>query len=261
MVVGLPCLLLALSEGHRWGLTSSWTGVTLALGIAGLTASALIQRRSPVPLFDFGLFRSRIFTGAVVSAVANYVALFVMIILTPFYLEEGLGFTPGQVGMLLSVQPLVMALVASPSGWLSDRIGSRGLATGGMLVLAAGLFGLAGTGQGSPTWTVALWLGVMGLGTGVFISPNSSALMGSAPRNQQGAAGSMLGEARIVGMLLGVALATVLFSSAGGRTGASWIAGDFQALALSLRVAAGVALAGALAAALRGGRPPPKTKP
>jgi MFS family permease len=223
-----------------------------AAGLAALAGFVLIERASPCPLLDLGLFRSRIFTGSVASAVANYVSLFVIMLLLPFYLIEGLGLSAQRAGLVLSVQPLLMALAASPSGWLSDRIGSRALATAGLLVSSAGMLGLASLGPESTPLAAAGFLAVVGFGTGVFISPNSSALMGAAPRHRQGTAGSVLGEARSLGMLLGVALATAVFASGGGRTGSAWRPADFAALRGALTAAAVVGAAGAAAAGLRG---------
>jgi EmrB/QacA subfamily drug resistance transporter len=252
LVASLPPLLVALSEGSRLGFghPAIWGS-----GLAGIVAVGVFvahERRCPSPLLDLSLFRSPALSGAVLSALANYVALFVATLLLPFFLEEGLRHHPAAVGMLLAMQPLVMAAVASPSGWLSDRIGSRGLAMAGMLGVAAGLLCLSSLDGEASRATVAACLAVVGLGTGVFISPNSSALLGAAPRAQQGAAASLLAEARVLGMLLGVALGSILFALAGGHSGQAWTAVDFGAMALALRVAAGVAVLGALAAALRG---------
>jgi MFS family permease len=102
---------------------------------------------------------------------------------------------------------------------------------------------------------VALWLAVIGLGTGVFISPNSSALMGAATKAQQGIAGGVMGVARNLGMILGVTAATSIFVAAGGRTGRVWQAGDYHALRVALWFAAAVCLASAVAAALSGRQP------
>jgi MFS family permease len=252
LILGLPFLLLLLSECQRWGAGFFLTWLSAGLGFVGMSVFILLQRRIASPLLDLNLFRSRMFMGASISAVANYIALFSVTILMPFYLEEGLGKSPAVTGMFLSVQPLLMALVASPSGWLSDRLGSRGLATAGMLVMAAGLFGLSGLGPDSGEARVILWLGTVGLGTGIFISPNSSALMGSAPREQQGAAGAIMAESRVLGMFVGVALATAIYHAAGGRTGAHWRPEDFSAMHLSLLAGSAAAFLGALAASLRG---------
>lgn len=254
LLAGLSCLLFGLSEGRRWGWGSGFTLGALGAGALGLLAFGLVERRRPDGLLDLALFRTRLFTGAVLSAFLNYVALFSVVLLMPFYLEEGLGRSPAHTGLLLAVQFAVMALVASPSGWLSDRLGSRLLASLGQLILAGGLGLLASLGPGSSDGQVVLGLAVVGLGTGVFISPNSSALMGAAPRERQGTAGSVLAEARILGMLLGVALASAVFHAAGGRTGGAWTGADFGAVRVAFLAAAGVSLAGVLTASLRGGR-------
>ncbi|MBI4705823.1 MAG: MFS transporter [Deltaproteobacteria bacterium] len=253
LVCGLPLVLVALAQGHRWGW-SSWRSLGAAgLGLFLLGAFAWLERR-PAPLLDLRLFRSALFAGAVLSALGNYVALFVPTILLPFFLTEALGLDASHAGMLLSAQPLMMAIVASPSGRLSDRIGSRGLATAGLAVLAVGIGGLSTVGGGSSAMTVAAWLAVMGLGTGIFISPNSSALMGAAPPGQQGSAGAVMAVARTLGMMIGVATGTSIFVAAGGSTGHTWTASDIHALHVALVAAAAVCLLSAAAAALRGGR-------
>jgi len=80
--------------------------------------------------------------------------------------------------------------------------------------------------------------------------------MGAAPAARQGTAGSVMAEARVLGMLMGVSLAAAVFSAAGGTTGRPWQAGEYAAFELALAVAACVAVLGAFSAALRGGRPP-----
>lgn len=250
--LGLPLFLLAVIEGPSWGWLAP---ATLLLGVSGalcLGAFVVIEARSKAPLLQLALFRSRVFTGAALSAIANYIALFVPLIMIPFYLREGLDLAPLSTGMLLMVQPFVMAVVASPSGWLSDKVGTRWLTTGGMILLASGLVGLSTIGGASSPVDVGLWLVLMGLGTGIFISPNSSALMGAAPRDQQGVAGGVLAVARTLGMIAGVALAMTVFTSVGGRTGEQWTHLEFTALRWTLVVAAAVCAAGAVAAALRG---------
>jgi MFS family permease len=204
------------------------------------------------PLLDLGLFRSRLFTGSVLSALCNYFGLFVPNFLMPFYLEQGRGVKHVQIGLILSIQPLAMSLVAATAGWLSDRIGSRGLTTIGMLVMAGGLLGLSRLGVQTPIGLVFLWMALIGLGTGIFISPNSSALMGSAPQKKQGMAGGIMALARNLGMLIGVAVGTIVFQSAGGETRRTWGVLEFNGFGYAMIVAAGVVLVGAVFAALRG---------
>jgi EmrB/QacA subfamily drug resistance transporter len=251
LFAGLPLFLFALSEGPRQGFGSLAIQSSAIVGVLSLAAFLWQQGKTEHPLIDLGLFSDRTFSGAVLSAVCNYVGLFVPILLLPFYLQEGLGRDPGHAGLILSAQPLLMALVASPSGWLSDRIGTRALAMGGMLVLALGLGALSLLdGTASTAAVVGCWA-VVGLGTGIFISPNSSALMGATPKHLLGTAGSLLAQARILGMLLGVALGTILFQAWGGKTGHPWQPTEFAAMQIAVRFAAAVALLGALAAYFR----------
>ena len=98
-----------------------------------------------------------------------------------------------------------------------------------MVILAGGLLGLSTIGPDSSVGVVAVWLGITGLGTGIFISPNSSALMGSAPKRLQGTAGGVMGVARNLGMMVGVAVATIVFKAAGGTTGIAWGPDEFSA--------------------------------
>jgi EmrB/QacA subfamily drug resistance transporter len=253
LILGLPLALLALTQGQEWGWTSATTLATAAGGVAVLALFVRVELKSPHPLLDLSLFRAATFTGAVISAICNYVAIFVPIILMPFYLLEALRLGTSGAGALLAVMPLVMAFVASPSGWLSDRIGTRGLAMAGLVALGLALVGLGLRGVGPCSIVeLGLWMGLAGFGTGVFITPNSSALMGSAPRARQGTAGGVLALARIVGMMAGVSLGTAVFRGLGGETGRDWTTTDLSALRGSIVVAGAVSLVGAASAALRG---------
>jgi MFS family permease len=164
-------------------------------------------------MLDLSLFSKRLFTTSTTAALLNYMALFSILFLMPFYLLQGRGLSPSQAGLILTAQPIVMAIVAPLSGTLSDRIGTRLPAVLGMAILAVGLFALSRLGPTTPLPLVALVLGIAGLGTGTFISPNNSALMGSAPHQRQGIAAGILATARSVGMVLGIGLAGAIFTT------------------------------------------------
>ena len=253
LVGGLPLLLYALTQGNALGWTSAPVMVCASTGVALLVLFGWAEIRSEKPMLDLRLFRSRVFTGAVLSAVGNYMAQFVVVILLPFYLIEALQLAPARAGMLVAAQAVVMALVTSPAGRLSDRIGSRGLATAGLLILAVAIGGMSTLGPDSTQIHVASWMALAGLGSGVFVSPNSAALMGAAPRAQQGIAAAVMAVSRTLGMILGVALATAVYQAAGGETGREWVGSDYAALRVALLVATAVTVGSAGAAALRGG--------
>ena len=137
----------------------------------------------------------------------------------PYYLIQGKGFTPAQAGLILAAQPVIMAIIAPISGTLSDRIGTRIPAVFGMVILSAGLYLLSRLSAQSSIQTMMLSLAVVGLGTGAFISPNNSALMGSAPKSRQGIAAGILATSRNFGMVLGVGIAGAIFTTVLGHAG------------------------------------------
>jgi EmrB/QacA subfamily drug resistance transporter len=251
-LLGLMTLLLALNQGHDWGWTSAPVLGLLAAAAAFGSIFVAIESRVASPMLDLRLFSSRIFSTSTASAVLNYICLYSIAFLMPFYLIQGRGLGPAQAGLILTAQPLVMAVAAPLSGTLSDRIGSRLLSTAGMAILGIGLLLLARLGSESSFGQVAGALVVVGIGIGIFISPNTSALMGAAPRNRQGIAAGVLATARNVGMVLGVGLAGAIFTTVVARGPAGDPASLFTAVRLSFLVAAGVGFLGAVVSAARG---------
>ncbi len=249
LVTGLPILLLAMTEGGSWGWSSWRTLGFAATGVALIFAFLVTQGLARAPLMDLGLLRSRSMAAPALAATGQYVAVFSFVILLPYYLVEAIHMPMSRAGLVLSAQPLVMALISSTAGSIADRVGTRWMSVIGLVVLAGGLWGLSTLEVGSTAVTVAAWLSLVGLGTGIFISPNSSAIMGSAPRSKQGVAGGMIAVARTVGMAAGIAMSTSIFATAGGDTGGLWDATDVDAMNLALKVAAGVSVASAMAAA------------
>ena len=247
-MAGLSTLMLGLNQGSEWGWTSP--------AVVGLLVGALllmflfiqIERRSPTPMLDLSLFRVPLFSTAAASAVLNYICVYSLIFLMPFYLIQGRGLDPAQAGMLLTAQPIIMAIAAPISGSLSDKRGSRGPGMLGMALLAGGLFMLAWIGPGTPLWLVVLGLAVTGLGTGTFISPNTSALMGAAPQSRQGIASGVQAVSRNFGMVLGVGLAGAIFTTGLAQNTAS---GLYQGIDMGFLAAGGVAVLGVAFSAIK----------
>jgi len=251
--VGLSALLLGLNEGHDWGWTSPAILGCLALAVVLLGAFFWLEARQPAPMLDLSLFKVQIFSAATASALLNYICLYFIVFLMPFYLIQGRNLGPAQAGLFLTAQPIVMAVVAPISGSLSDRIGSRLLSTLGMAILAAGLFLLSRLGPSSPNSLIVAGLAVAGLGTGIFVSPNNSALLGSAPRQRQGIASGILATARNVGMVLGVGFAGAILTSFTALGGDSAL---FSAITTGMVVAGIIALAGLVTSSVRGNTRP-----
>lgn len=213
ILVGLITLLLALNQGYAWGWFSPQIiGLFLLSGVF-LVSFVLVENRSQSPILDLSLFANRVFSAATISAVLNYIAVFSVLLLLPFYLLQGRGLNPSQAGLILTIQPIVMAIVAPISGGISDRIGTRIPTATGMLILSLGIFLMSRFSLNTPIYQVGIALGIAGFGTGTFISPNNSAIMGAAPRERQGIAAGILATSRSTGMVLGVGLAGAIFTT------------------------------------------------
>jgi MFS family permease len=215
---GLLAVLLALNQGHAWGWTAPATLGLLAGGGAVLAGFAAVERRRPEPMLDLSLFRSRVFTGAVGSAMASYVAQFAVLFLLPFYLQWR-GYGALAIGGILMAQPVVMMVAAPVAGTLSDRLGTRGPVVIGLVLLAGGLLLLSFLGPSTPTPMLVLGMAVAGLGFGAFVAPNNSRLLGAAPPHRRGIASGVLAGARNVGMVLGVGLAGAVYTTVLARLG------------------------------------------
>jgi len=258
-MLGLGALLLGLNKGEEWGWTSIPILILLFGAVVLLSGFIYIEKRNAHPMLDLRLFTRFPFSMTTASAIINYLGVYSSIFLMPYYLIEGRGFTPAQAGLILTAQPVVMAIIAPISGTLSDRIGTRLPVVFGMAVLSAGLFFLSRLGAESDIKTMMMALAVVGLGTGAFISPNNSALMGSAPKSRQGIAAGILATARNFGMVLGVGIAGAIFTTALARgTSASISAGGmaqsgvmFPALQLSFMVASGITILGVITSMVR----------
>ena len=164
------------------------------------------------PVLDLRLFANRLFSASVTSATASYVMTASVLFLMPFYLLRVRGFPVEQAGLLFTALPLTVGIVGPISGSLSDRMGSRFLSSFGLLMSTIGVASLTGLSMTTSSAEIAGRLVLMGLGTGLFQSPNSSAIMGSVPRNRLGIASGMVATARNVGMILGVSMAGFILS-------------------------------------------------
>ncbi len=216
LAIGLVALTLGLSFGQEWGWNSPLLIGMLVVSLLALTAMVIVELRVPDPIIDFSLLRRRVFLSANVSLVLSFLALFAVSFMLPFYLEELRGFSTEQAGLLLTPLPLTIAVLAPFTGALADRIGTRWLAAGGLLIACIGLVLISQLNAQSSVGDIIWRLVVIGVGQAMFQSPNNSALMGAAPREQQGSASGFLATGRVVGQSISVALAGAIFASLGG---------------------------------------------
>ena len=229
------------------------------LSVILLVAFFKLEKKRPHPLLEESLFASRTFTLGVTASWFSYVAMFGYVLFMPFYLQNVLGLSAWQAGLLLSIYPLVLAVVAPLAGRLSDRFGVQLFTMGGLMVTAVGLMVVATLGLASLLLEVGFLIGLLGLGTALFQSPNNSSVMGAAPRHRLGIAGSVNSFFRNLGMVSGAAFAVALFSVVTNTGASGWTGITNKLLFLSgfrvvILAMAGAAFAGALVSMVRNHR-------
>ena len=193
--------------------------VLTAAGVLALTGFIAVELRTPAPLLDLRLFRdNRIFAFSNLAALVNYSSTWAVGFLLSLYLQYIKGLPPHRAGLVLVAQPVVMALTSPAAGRLSDRTEPRLIASLGMALTAAALllFGFL-----RPSTSIGLLVGglaVLGLGFGLFSSPNTNAVMGSVDRRSYGVASATLGTMRLSGQMLSAGVTMIVFSLFLGRS-------------------------------------------
>ena len=230
LAIGMASLTLGVSFGQEWGWASLRFIASVVIGVAALVAATLVERRIKEPILDLNLLKNRVFVSANISFMLCMLALFAVSFLLPFYFEELKGYSVIKSGLLLTPLSLALAVVAPISGILADRIGSRWLSPIGLAIACAGLVLLSQLNAQSSVWDIVWRLAVTGIGQGIFQAPNTRAIMGTAPPNEQGAASGILATGRAVGQSLSVALAGAIFFSLGGAAAGTILATQPQRL-------------------------------
>jgi EmrB/QacA subfamily drug resistance transporter len=185
----------------------------IALGVAGFVGFAAWELNAKSPVLNLGLFRSnRTFTFSNLAALIHYAAVFAVSFLLSLYLQYIKDLSPQQAGLVLIFQPVVQFLFSPAAGKLSDRVEPRILASAGMILTSAGLFLLVFLSPATPLWVIVAILILLGFGYALFSSPNMNAIMGSVERQFYGVASGMLATMRLIGQMLSMGIATLLFA-------------------------------------------------
>jgi EmrB/QacA subfamily drug resistance transporter len=187
-VIGLTGLVLALSKGGLSGWSNPLVIGGFAAAVVLLPLFVAIERHARAPMLDLSLFQNKLFSAASAAAFINGLSRFALMFIFVFYFQGPQGQSPIMAGLELAPMAIGM-LVASPlAGMVADRRGSRGLAALGMVVSAGGLAGMTMLQAHTAYFWSALWLAVVGIGSGMFMSPNTAAMMGVVPANRRGIA-------------------------------------------------------------------------
>jgi EmrB/QacA subfamily drug resistance transporter len=212
-VTGLTGLVLAISKG---GL-SGWSDPVVVVGLASaavlLPLFVLVESRGRAPMLDLSIFENRLFAAATGAAFINGVSRFALLFVFVFYFQGAQGDDPIVAGIKLAPMAIGM-LVSSPiAGVWADRHGSRSLSALGMVVTALGLAAMTTLQPGSPYWQSAAWLGLVGIGSGMFNSPNTAAMMGAVPAARRGIAAGTRVMVQNTGAVISIAFVMAVMAA------------------------------------------------
>jgi len=263
LFLSLIAILFPLNYAEKAGWGNPYILGLLIVGILTLVYFVRLEKKLEHPMVDLTIFNNRLFSMGNVSALLSFIAQFSVILMMPFYLHDILQLSPSQQGMMFIPMPLTTLIVAPISGIISDKIDTRYLSSLGMTITAFGLWQLSNLTIDSSILQIILGMMTIGLGSGMFQTPNNSAVMGSVPKRYLGVASSLLATMRNLGMVLGIAISGAVFAGRqnylldslvkNGLSGKDLTVQAFTgALHLTFIVAVGLALTAVLTSMIRG---------
>jgi EmrB/QacA subfamily drug resistance transporter len=201
-----------------FGLTDLTTGllfqISFILGVILLAVFIVYEKKSRNPLIPVaGILKNRPFAFANLATLINYSATFALSFVLSLYLQAALHLDAAVSGLILLVQPILMAVLSPITGALSDRLPPAVLASAGMGISALGLFFFIFLTVQTPISLIILDLAFIGIGFALFAAPNTTAVMGSVDKTLYGVASSLLGNMRLLGQSISMAIVSLITSS------------------------------------------------
>jgi EmrB/QacA subfamily drug resistance transporter len=249
-IVAMIALVYAFSAFPKlWGFG------LLALALVGFTVFVKWEMRQKFPIINVEFFRNnKVFAFSNLAALLNYSATAGVSFLLSFYLQYIKGFSSEYAGLILIVQPVMMVICSPIAGNLSDKVEPRIISSIGMALTTLGLAMLAFLGSDTNLTLVFASLFVLGVGFGLFSSPNSNAIMSSVERKYYGVASGAMGTMRLTGQALSMALILLLFSVLIGQVQISpaYYPDFLKSMQISFIIFAALCCAGVFASATRG---------
>jgi len=210
---GLGFLVLAIDQGAKVGWTSSLIILCFLASLIIFPLFIIRELKTNNPMIDLRIFKNWDFSTGNITGFLSYYVLFAVLFLMPFYLEDIMHYDAEVVGSILTPIPLAMALIAPFAGAISDKIGSRFMTTLGMIICATATFFLSFLNDNINIYFLTIIFIILGLGMGIFTPPNNSTIMLSAPEDKLGVAGGILNMMRALGLIFGVDISSMIFTT------------------------------------------------
>ena len=246
--LGLFALTYGLIEANTYGWTSGRILGAFAVAAVMLVAFVLLERHQRLPMLDLSLFRSGTFTGANLVVLLVGFAMFGIFLFISLYMQNVIGYSAVEAGAAFLPMTVLIILIAPIAGKTTDRIGSRWLMTAGMTLIAGQLLYLSTLGVGADYWDLLPAMLVGGIGMALTMTPSAAAAVRSVPVDKSGVGSAVLNSFRQVGGSIGIAvMGAIMAHEIAGRPGPQPFV---DGLSVTLRVAALIAVAGAVVAAV-----------
>jgi len=204
-----------------YGFTELNNILGVVLMVAGIVLLAFFfhyEQKVEYPVFNVGLLRKNTtFTFSSLAALINYSATFAVTLLLSYYLQFIKGLEPQSAGLILVAQPILMTIVAPLAGRMSDKYEARKLATAGMILVTIGLFGFTFLTIDTSLLQIIISLIILGIGFGLFSSPNTNVIMGSVKKKFYGIASATVSTVILIGQTMSIGIATLVFAFFLGR--------------------------------------------
>lgn len=211
--IGLFCLIFALSKGNQMGWGNPMIVVMLFVGIVNLMVMVVHELRCPEPVLDMRLFKNKLFTVSTITSSFIQVAMVVVVYLFPLFMQNVLGQTAMQTGLVLLPAALFTAICMPISGKLFDKYGAQYLVLIGMVIMAGSSYAMKDFNGSTSFNTMMFWLSIRGIGIGMALSPAINVGMVSIPEESTGTASSLGNVIRSVASTFGIAVMTNLMQT------------------------------------------------
>lgn len=192
------------------------TAVGISMLVAGITLMVAFfysQSKKEFPILNVNLLKTnKRFTFSNLAALIHYASTFGVSFLLSLYLQYSKGLSPGEAGLVLVIQPVIMAVTAPLTGRLSDKIDAGILASSGMALTLVSLMMMIFIQPDTSVSYISISLAILGLGFGLFTSPNTNAIMGSVQKQHYGIASGINATMRVFGQTLSMMMATIFIS-------------------------------------------------
>ncbi len=256
--IAISLLFISLNSEETF-LNKNYIFLGILISIILIIIFILIEGKTKEALLDVSIFKDRLYSLSVFCSFISFVSLSCISIIQPFYLQETLKLSSGKTGAFMMIYPLVLALVAPFSGYLSDKIGSEFLSFLGLSITVVGLVLMSMLKENSNLMIISIFIVLLAVGNGLFQSPNNSLVMSAVPKNKLGIAGSINALFRNIAQTFGIIISTsILYKSMSKKIGynvTSYVEGRGDVFVFGMHIVyltfAAICLVGAVLTAVR----------